>query len=91
MLPVWIALRTYAPYITFPVAAVIGFVGYHIEGLISDRQTPSRSKSIEEEREERRLIDTIEKDSTQVDSLKERKFIPKTILDRNLSPSLSKQ
>lgn len=85
---IWVAIRTYAPYVVFPVAAVIGFVGYHMEGLVSDRYTPYKKKSIEEEREERQLLDVADKDCTQVDSLKEKKFVPRTMLDKNLSPSL---
>lgn len=33
MLPIIFGvLRSYAPYITLPVAALIGFIGYHVEG-----------------------------------------------------------
>jgi len=28
-------LRNYAPYITVPVAAVVGFIGYHLEDILS--------------------------------------------------------
>lgn len=38
------ALRSYAPYITLPFAAVVGFLGYKIEGAISSKHTPYRGK-----------------------------------------------
>ncbi|XP_078675596.1 small integral membrane protein 12-like [Branchiostoma floridae x Branchiostoma belcheri] len=77
-------LRTYAPYITFPFALVIGFVGYNFENLVrGGRQQPYRNKSILEEREERKLEAIEEKDPTEVDMLKEKKFVPRTVLDKN--------
>ncbi len=80
-------LRTYAPFVTLPIAAVIGFVGYNIEGLVSDKQT-SFDKSVKEAREER-LMQNIEKDKAiSVDSLKEHKFVPRSIFEKNVSPSL---
>lgn len=33
-------LRNYAPYITLPFAAVVGFIGYKIENIVSDKYTP---------------------------------------------------
>lgn len=90
MLPVLLAaLRTYAPYVTFPVALVIGFVGYQLEGMISDKSTPEKRKSTEEERIERQLLEALSKDATQVESIKEKKFIRNSVLNKNLSPSLS--
>lgn len=38
------ALRTYAPYITLPFAAVVGFLGYKIESTISKKHTPYRGE-----------------------------------------------
>lgn len=38
-------LRRNAVFITLPFAAVVGFIGYNIEGLISDKYTPYSSKS----------------------------------------------
>ena len=87
MLPILAFLRMYAPYITLPIAAVVGVIGYNLESLISDKYTPYQ-KSIEEKRQERLLEENLTKDVTSVDSLKERKFVPRTILERNLSPSL---
>ncbi|XP_041757951.1 small integral membrane protein 12 [Coregonus clupeaformis] len=77
----WMSMRTYAPYITFPVAVVVGAVGYHLEGLIRGDTTPKpgEEKSIVELREER-----AGRDSTQVLSLKEKlEFTPRAALDRN--------
>lgn len=88
MLPVIFAfLRSYAPYITLPVAAVVGVIGYKIEGYVSDKYTPYQG-SIEERREERQLDENLSKDVTKVDSLKEKKFVPRTVFERNVSPSL---
>ncbi|XP_059483015.1 small integral membrane protein 12 [Neocloeon triangulifer] len=69
-------LRPYVAYITFPVALVFGFVGYKIEGWVSDKYTPY-NKSIQELRRERQ-----EKEG------KAELVIPKTIFEKNLSPSL---
>ena len=80
-------LRAYAPFVTLPAAAVIGFVGYKIESLISDKYTPS-IQSIEQQREERRLKDLEEKDVKEIDTLKEKKFVPRSIFEKNVSPSL---
>jgi hypothetical protein len=80
MLPVIMnVLRPYVAYITFPVALVFGFVGYNVEGWISDRYTPY-NKSIQEIRKER-----LEREG------KQELVIPKTIFERNLSPSLQKE
>ena len=79
------AMRTYSPYILFPVAVVIGAVGYTIENkVIGRRVTPSRTLSIVEEREERLLAQLDRtKDVTQVDSLMHHTFVPGAVLDRN--------
>ncbi|MEE6484228.1 hypothetical protein FKM82_013802 [Ascaphus truei] len=81
----WVAARTYAPYITFPVAFVVGAVGYQMEWFI--RGTPPKAaeeQSILERREERTLQEAAGKDLTQVISLKEKlEFTPKAVLNRN--------
>lgn len=81
----WAALRAYAPYVTFPVALVVGAVGYQLEWFI--RGTPQQTKeeqSILEKREERTLQEAVGRDLTQVTSLKERlEFTPKAVLNRN--------
>ncbi|VVC96490.1 unnamed protein product [Leptidea sinapis] len=75
-------LRSNAPYITFPIAAVVGIIGYNLEGLISDRYTPY-SKPIQDQRLER-LEDESLKDPTNVEKLKYRE----NVLGKNVSPSL---
>ena len=52
--------RTYAPYIVMPLAGVIGFIGYNIEGWVSDKHTPSQPSTLEK-REARRLRESLEK------------------------------
>lgn len=81
---VWAAVRTYAPYIAWPFAAVVGFIGYNAETLIrGNKQSPWKTKSIMEERDERHLQETMNADLTKVDSLKDKTFVPKTIFERN--------
>lgn len=82
---IWTAVRTYAPYITFPVAFVVGAVGYHLEWFIrGDPPQPMEEKSIVEQREDRKLEELTGKDLTQVTSLKEKlEFTPKAVLNRN--------
>uniref|UniRef100_A0A8C7X6L0 Small integral membrane protein 12 n=1 Tax=Oryzias sinensis TaxID=183150 RepID=A0A8C7X6L0_9TELE len=79
------ALRTYAPYVTFPVAFVVGAVGYNLEWFIRGTPKPQEEeKSIFEQREERKLQEQAGTDSTQVLSLKEKlEFTPKAALNRN--------
>ncbi|NP_001091153.1 small integral membrane protein 12-A isoform X1 [Xenopus laevis] len=81
----WAAARTYAPYITFPVAFVVGAVGYQLEWFIRGTpEHPVEEQSIQEKREERTLQETMGKDVTQVISLKEKlEFTPKAVLNRN--------
>ncbi|KAK1879867.1 small integral membrane protein 12 [Gymnodraco acuticeps] len=80
----WAAARTYAPYITFPVAFVVGAVGYHLEWFIRGTPKPLEQKSILEQREERKLQEQEGLDSTQVVSLKEKlEFTPRAALNRN--------
>ena len=91
MLPVLInILRPYAPYIVWPVAAVIGFVGYNVEKAIrGDEEMPFRNQSVGETRDERLLKESLEKDPTAVDKLKDRTFVPKTIFRTETSPRQS--
>lgn len=85
MLPVlWAALRAYAPYVTFPVALVVGAVGYQLEWFIRGTPQQTEEQSILEKREERTLQEAVGRDLTQVTSLKERlEFTPKAVLNRN--------
>jgi hypothetical protein len=78
------AARYYAPYITLPAAAVIGFIGYNLEWTIrKERNTPFKAQSTAEDRNERTLQEIDLADPTHVESLKARRDIPKTILGRN--------
>ncbi|KAL8220502.1 UNVERIFIED_CONTAM: hypothetical protein K2H54_048365 [Gekko kuhli] len=83
----WVTIRAYAPYVTFPMAFVVGAVGYHLEWFIRGQpppQPPEEEKSISERREDRKLQEIAGKDLTQVVSLKEKlEFAPKAVLNRN--------
>lgn len=82
----WAVVRTYAPYVTFPAAFVVGAVGYHLEWFIrgNDPQPVEEEKSISERREDRKLDELLGKDHTQVLSLKDKlEFAPKAVLNRN--------
>lgn len=37
-------LKRNAVYITLPIAGVVGFIGYNIEGFLSNKYTPYGSK-----------------------------------------------
>lgn len=77
------ALRTYAPYVTLPFAALVGVVGYNLENWLSDKYTPY-NKSIKEQRQDRLLAEKLN-DSNEINKLKYKT----NVLDTNLSPSLS--
>lgn len=83
----WSAVRTHAPYVTFPVAFVVGAVGYHLEWFIRGPSPPpaeEEEKSISERREDRKLQEIAGKDLTEVVSLKEKlEFAPRAVLNRN--------
>lgn len=89
MWPVIIAAtRTYAPYIVFPAAVVVGAVGYLIETKMVDKDRGKiQSPSTLDARGERQL-DALIQDPTDVSSLRERKDIPRSVLDRNLNPGV---
>ncbi|XP_074073601.1 small integral membrane protein 12 isoform X1 [Macrotis lagotis] len=80
----WTAIRAYAPYVTFPVAFVVGAVGYHLEWFIRGKspQPVEEEKSISECREDRKLEELLGKDLTQV-------FPPFFPLIARLLPSMS--
>lgn len=81
---VWTAMRSYAPYVTFPVALVVGAVGYHLEWFIRGTPKTREQKSIAELREERKLEEQAGTDGTQVLSLKDKlEFAPRAALNRN--------
>ncbi|XP_063545538.1 small integral membrane protein 12 [Cydia strobilella] len=77
-------LRSNAPYLTLPFAAIIGVVGYNLEGYFSDRYTPY-SKAIGDQRLERQE-DNMLADPTNVEKLKYKE----NVLGKNVSPSLQK-
>uniref|UniRef100_A0A8C8SBC6 Small integral membrane protein 12 n=1 Tax=Pelusios castaneus TaxID=367368 RepID=A0A8C8SBC6_9SAUR len=82
----WTTVRAYAPYVTFPVAFVVGAVGYHLEWFIrgDSPQPVEEEKSISERREDRKLQEIAGKDLTEVVSLKEKlEFTPRAVLNRN--------
>ncbi|NWI64644.1 SIM12 protein, partial [Todus mexicanus] len=83
---VWAALRSKAPYVTFPVAFVVGLVGYNLERLLRGEPQPAaeEDKSISERREERKLQEIAGEDLTKVVSLKDKlEFAPRAVLNRN--------
>lgn len=87
----WTAIRVYAPYITFPLAFVVGAVGYNIEWFIRGNQQPVQKESIFELREERRLAEIANKDCTEVLSLNDKlEFAPRAVLNRNRTDSASR-
>ncbi|XP_034828223.1 small integral membrane protein 12 [Maniola hyperantus] len=77
-------LRSNVAYVTLPVAAVVGIIGYNLESLLSDRYTPY-NKPVQDQRFER-LEDELLKDPTHVEKLKYKE----NVLGKNVSPSLLK-
>ncbi|XP_045457972.1 small integral membrane protein 12 [Melitaea cinxia] len=75
-------LRSNAPYITLPIAAVVGVVGYNLESLLSDKYTPY-NKPVQDQRDER-LEEQLLQDPTNVKKLK----YQENVLGKNVSPSL---
>ncbi|XP_076618958.1 small integral membrane protein 12 [Colletes latitarsis] len=71
-------LSRYGTKIQLPIVCVIGFIGYHIEGLLSDRYTPM-AMPVKQQRDERLLED--------IDSTPGKKGHQP--LEINLPPSLS--
>ncbi|GFT56916.1 uncharacterized protein NPIL_544341 [Nephila pilipes] len=87
MLPALLAImRNYVPYVTLPISIVIGVIGYNIEGLISDKFTPTKKISVEEERLERQLKEMDDSNDLATQSLKSKSFVPKTVFERNIKP-----
>ncbi|XP_051175919.1 small integral membrane protein 12 [Leptopilina boulardi] len=84
MLPLIISvMKRYAPIITLPFAAIVGFIGYNLEETFSSKYTPS-TPSISQQRLERSL-ETITTSSEKERNEKSKKHNP---LEVNLSPSL---
>jgi hypothetical protein len=67
-------VHTYAPYVTFPVAFVVGAVGYHLEWFIRGKspQRVEEEKLILQRQEDCKLDELLGKDHTQVVSLKDK-------------------
>ncbi|XP_067613876.1 small integral membrane protein 12-A-like [Eurosta solidaginis] len=83
MWPILMAiLRRNAVHITLPVAAVVGFIGYNLQSLVSDTYT-HYSKSIKELRAER-LAAEAQTDPAQRENL----YFNVGVLERNLPRSL---
>lgn len=75
-------MRPYVYYIALPVGIVVGGIGvYTVEQF--RKETPFKEKTIQEERDERKLRELEEHDATEVAKLIPKQDIPKTILDRN--------
>lgn len=70
--------RTYAPYLVFPCAFVVGTVGYLFETRFRSSRSLQQAESTLESRQDRQL-DLIE-DPTKVDKLSREK-LPQTIFE----------
>lgn len=97
-------IRANAVYITAPVAAVVGFIGYNLENLISDKYTPYNSEYIGHNATLRLSIhgstlpsgsiqetraERLSDDSVLLDPTRVEKLrLNENVLGRNLSPSL---
>ena len=90
MWPIIVAVvRTYAPYVVLPFAAVVGLVGYGIEGKLTDRFTPWKG-SVVDRREQRMLEQEKDQNSASETGLKNPEFVPNNIFQKNQSPQLMK-
>ena len=81
-----VAMRTYAPYVVFPFACIVGVIGYTIEGRVSDKYTPWQ-ESVIKRREKRQLEEQTETGSSLENPAE---FVPKNVFQKNQSPNLSK-
>ena len=69
-------------YVAFPVGIVVGAIGvYTVEKY--RKETPFKEKTIQEERDERKLKESEGHDAANVAKLSSKTDIPKTVLDRN--------
>lgn len=82
-------MRAYAPYVAFPFAVVVGFVGYNSENLMGRAETPWKEESIQDERLDRKLDKMVTPSVTEVPELKSKTDMPKTVLNRNDKRNLS--
>ena len=77
----------YMPTVTLPFAFVIGGIGYYVESRYR-KGNPSYIGSILEKREERLAEEFGLGKPDCYSPLKEKNFVPKSIFERNVSPSL---
>ena len=82
---VWIIIAEgvapYLYYLSFPASVVVGAIGYYaIEK--HRKETPFKEKTIQEERDERKLRELDQGDVTEVAKLGTKTDIPRTVLDR---------
>ena len=68
--------QTYSPYVIFPFAFVIGAIGYNLETLLSDRETPANQEAVLERRRQRQSAQGNQDDFK----------VPNTIFDRFKKP-----
>ena len=73
-------IRTYAPYLVFPCAFVVGSIGYVFETRIRRSRSLKQAESTLESRQDRQL-DLIQDDPTKVQKLS-RDDLPGNIFDR---------
>lgn len=85
MLPLILGVaRTYAPYLVFPCAFVIGGIGYMFESKFRTSRSLQQAESTLESRQDRQL-DLIQEDPTQVQKLS-RDELPGNIFDQQEKP-----
>ena len=85
MWPVILGLiRSYAPAVVWPCAFVIGVIGYNFETIFRTPIELPNQPSTLDRRNERLLSESEGKDMTQVDRITDKKFVPKTIFEKNL-------
>nr|XP_006811962.1 PREDICTED: small integral membrane protein 12-like [Saccoglossus kowalevskii] len=79
------SVRTYAPYVTFPFAVVVGIVGYNIEKFVRKNKQSPQVHRVLEERNDRQLDQQLgQEDATQVASLKDYKPKPEFKFEKTL-------
>lgn len=82
---VWaIIVEALGPYLycfSLPIGMIVGAVGYYTVEKYR-KETPFKEKTIQEERDERKLKELDEHDTTDIAKLKSKTDIPRTVLDR---------
>jgi hypothetical protein len=72
-------LRSNARYVVFPVAVIIGVVGYNVENLVSSKYTPYNQSIIQQR---------IERQTSEAELTKIKNAVYENVLEKNLSESL---